>query len=68
MDGKLAALAESRSNKDEEMKGLERTLVQVLVEQQKKLLTLLSEVRKCIQAETCGISTLSNDRVAVVPA
>ncbi|CAM9879044.1 unnamed protein product [Laminaria digitata] len=45
LDGKLAALAESRSIKDEEVKGLERTLVQVLVEQQKKLLALLSEVR-----------------------
>lgn len=44
MDGKLADLAESRSVKDEEMKGLERTLVEVLVEQQKKLLAVLSEV------------------------
>lgn len=44
VDGKLGALAESRAVKDEEMKGLERTLVQVLVEQQKKLLSLLSEV------------------------
>lgn len=44
VDGKLSGLAESRAVKDEEMKGLERTLVQVLVEQQKKLLSLLSEV------------------------
>lgn len=44
VDGKLSDLAESRAVKDEEMKGLERTLVQVLVEQQKKLLSLLSEV------------------------
>ena len=44
VDGKLGGLAESRAVKDEEMKGLERTLVQVLVEQQKKLLSLLSEV------------------------
>lgn len=44
VDGKLAAMANARSVKDEEMKGLERTLVQVLVEQQKKLLGLLSEV------------------------
>ncbi|CAM9607627.1 unnamed protein product, partial [Ectocarpus fasciculatus] len=41
--GKLGGLAESRAEKEEEMKGLERTLVQVLVEQQKKLLSLLSE-------------------------
>ncbi|CAN0387650.1 unnamed protein product [Ectocarpus sp. 8 AP-2014] len=44
VDGKLGGLAESRAEKEEEMKGLERTLVQVLVEQQKKLLSLLSEV------------------------
>lgn len=44
VDGKLSGLAESRAVKDEEMKSLERTLVQVLVEQQKKLLSLLSEV------------------------
>lgn len=44
VDCKLSDLAESRAVKDEEMKGLERTLVQVLVEQQKKLLSLLSEV------------------------
>lgn len=44
VDGKLGGLAESRAAKDEEMKDLERTLVQVLVEQQKKLLSLLSEV------------------------
>ncbi|CAN0355186.1 unnamed protein product [Hapterophycus canaliculatus] len=44
LDTKLNNLAESRSVKDDEMKGLERTLVQVLVEQQKKLLSLLSEV------------------------
>lgn len=44
VDGKLSGLAESRAVKDEEMKGLERTLVQVLVEQQKKLLSVLSEV------------------------
>lgn len=47
VDSKLTALAEDRSAKDDEMKGLERTLVQVLVEQQKKLLALLSEV-SCI--------------------
>ncbi|CAM9178368.1 unnamed protein product [Scytosiphon promiscuus] len=46
LDTKLNNLAESRSVKDEEMKGLERTLVQVLVEQQKKLLSLLSEAGK----------------------
>lgn len=45
VDGKLGALADSRGVKDEEMKALERTLVQVLVEQQKKLLSTLSEVK-----------------------
>lgn len=51
VDRKLTALAEDRSAKDDEMKGLERTLVQVLVEQQKKLLALLSEV-------SCGLHPL----------
>lgn len=45
LDSKLAVLAEARAGKEEDMKGLERILVQVLVEQQKKLLALLSEVR-----------------------
>lgn len=44
VENKLSALAEARSVKEDEMKGLERTLVQVLVEQQKKLLELLSQV------------------------
>lgn len=45
VNGRLADLAELRSTKDDEMKSLERDLVQVLVEQQKKLLVLLGEVR-----------------------
>lgn len=44
VDKKLTALGEARAVKDDEMKELERTLVEVLVEQQKKLLALLAEV------------------------
>ncbi|CAM9389092.1 unnamed protein product, partial [Choristocarpus tenellus] len=44
VDDRLVSLAGVRAQKDEEMKGLERSLVEVLVEQQKKLLRLLSEV------------------------
>lgn len=54
LDTKLNNLAESREVKDEEMKGLERTLVQVLVEQQKKLLSLLSEVGLVVLSSWIG--------------
>lgn len=44
LDKKLSELGEARSAKDDEMKELEKSLVQVLVEQQKKLLVVLNEV------------------------
>ncbi|CAM9299338.1 unnamed protein product [Chrysoparadoxa australica] len=43
IEGKLAEIDEARAEKEEEMKTLERALVEVLVEQQKKLLGLLSD-------------------------
>eukprot|EP00586_Coscinodiscus_wailesii_P005161 CAMPEP_0172479112 /NCGR_PEP_ID=MMETSP1066-20121228/3480_1 /TAXON_ID=671091 /ORGANISM="Coscinodiscus wailesii, Strain CCMP2513" /LENGTH=228 /DNA_ID=CAMNT_0013239285 /DNA_START=46 /DNA_END=732 /DNA_ORIENTATION=+ len=43
IDGRLTALAAEKEEKDDEMKVLEGVLVQVLVEQQKMLLEILSE-------------------------
>ena len=42
-DKKLQALNEARENKEDEMKALERRLVELLVSQQKKLLAILQE-------------------------
>lgn len=55
-------MAEARLVKDDEMKGLERTLVEVLVEQQKKLLELLSEVGFTLgmQREYASICTINS--------
>jgi len=43
VDAKLKELMESKEDAEDRMKGLERMLVEVLVEQQKKLLSILSQ-------------------------
>lgn len=43
VDSKLKELMESKEDAEDRMKGLERMLVEVLVEQQKKLLSILSQ-------------------------
>ena len=45
VDEKLLELNDQRQSKEDDMKDLERNLVEVMVEQQKKLLKTLTEAR-----------------------
>ena len=49
-DKKLANLNDARENKEDEMKALERRLVELLVSQQKKLLAILQEAANASRA------------------
>merc|ERR1711907_679312 len=54
VDDKLLELNDQRQSKEDEMKDLERNLVEVMVEQQKKLLKTLTEVNAVKQQPAAG--------------